>query len=54
MFVTYLTAQPSIGEPQLVRDVYGWDARSNITTAMAVQAAGAGAGTGVAQGTATN
>jgi len=54
VFVTYLTAQPSIGEPQLVRDVYGWDARSNITTAMAVQAAGAGAGTGVAQGTATN
>jgi len=42
VFVTYLTAQPSIGETQLVRDVYGWDARSPVTTAEAIQAAGAG------------
>lgn len=42
VYVTYLTAQPSIGEPKLVRDIYGWDARSTVTTAAAVQAAGAG------------
>ena len=42
VFVTYLTAQPHIGENALVRDVYGWDARSTITAAAAVQAAGAG------------
>ncbi len=42
VYVTYLTAQPNIGEPRLVRDVYGWDARSTITAATAIQAAGAG------------
>jgi murein L,D-transpeptidase YcbB/YkuD len=42
VFVTYLTAQPHIGEQALVRDVYGWDARSTVSTAAAVQAAGAG------------
>ena len=42
VFVTYLTAQPHIGEQALVRDVYGWDARSPVTTAAAVQAAGSG------------
>ena len=42
VYVTYLTAQPSIGEPKLVRDIYGWDARSTITAATAIQAAGAG------------
>ena len=42
VYVTYLTAQPHIGEQALVRDVYGWDARSTVTTAAAVQAAGAG------------
>jgi hypothetical protein len=40
--VTYLTAQPHIGEQALVRDVYGWDARSPITAEVAMQAAGAG------------
>jgi murein L,D-transpeptidase YcbB/YkuD len=42
VYVTYLTAQPHIGEVALARDVYGWDARSPVTTAAAVQAAGAG------------
>ena len=42
VFVTYLTAQPHIGEAALVRDVYGWDARSTVSTAAAIQAAGAG------------
>ena len=42
VFVTYLTAQPHIGEQALVKDVYGWDARSTVSTAAAVQAAGAG------------
>jgi murein L,D-transpeptidase YcbB/YkuD len=42
VYVTYLTAQPSIGEPKLVRDIYGWDARSTITAATVIQAAGAG------------
>jgi murein L,D-transpeptidase YcbB/YkuD len=42
VYVTYLTAQPHIGEQALARDVYGWDARSPVTTAAAVQAAGAG------------
>lgn len=42
VYVTYLTAQPSIGEPKLVRDIYGWDARSTVNTAATVQAAGAG------------
>ncbi|HET9335610.1 MAG TPA: L,D-transpeptidase family protein [Sphingomicrobium sp.] len=42
VYVTYLTAQPHIGEQQLARDVYGWDARSPVTTAAAIQAAGAG------------
>jgi len=42
VYVTYLTAQPHIGEQALVRDIYGWDARSTVTTAAAIQAAGAG------------
>jgi len=42
VYVTYLTAQPHIGEVKLVRDVYGWDARSPVSTAAAIQAAGAG------------
>jgi murein L,D-transpeptidase YcbB/YkuD len=42
VYVTYLTAQPSIGEDRLVRDIYGWDSRSTVSTAAAVQAAGAG------------
>jgi murein L,D-transpeptidase YcbB/YkuD len=42
VYVTYLTAQPHIGEASLVRDIYGWDARSPVTTAAAVQAAAAG------------
>jgi len=42
VYVTYLTAQPHIGEAKLARDVYGWDARSTVSTAVAIQAAGAG------------
>jgi murein L,D-transpeptidase YcbB/YkuD len=42
VYVTYLTAQPQLGENTLARDVYGWDARSPITAAVAMQAAGAG------------
>ena len=42
VFVTYLTAQPHIGENALVRDIYGWDARAPVSTAAAVQAASAG------------
>ena len=41
VFVTYLTAQPHIGEQALVRDVYGWDPRPSATTA-AVKSAAAG------------
>jgi murein L,D-transpeptidase YcbB/YkuD len=43
VYVTYLTAQPHIGEQALVRDIYGWDARSAATTtAAAVQSAATG------------
>lgn len=42
VYVTYLTAQPNIGEPKLVRDIYGWDSRSTVSAAAAIQAAGAG------------
>ena len=42
VYVTYLTAQPHIGEQALVRDIYGWDARSAATTAAAVQSTAAG------------
>jgi len=42
VYVTYLTAQPHIGEQALVKDIYGWDGRSTVNTAVAVQAAGAG------------
>ena len=42
VYVTYLTAQPHIGEIALSRDVYGWDARQAGATAAAMQAAGAG------------
>ena len=42
VFVTYLTAQPHIGENALVRDIYGWDARAPVSAAAAVQAASTG------------
>ncbi len=42
VYVTYLTAQPHLGEVALARDVYGWDARSTVSTAAVMQAAGAG------------
>jgi murein L,D-transpeptidase YcbB/YkuD len=43
VFVTYLTAQPHIGEVALVRDVYGWDPRPSATsTAAAAQSTAAG------------
>jgi L,D-transpeptidase YcbB len=42
VYVTYLTAQPHLGENRLARDIYGWDAQSPITAAVAMQAAGAG------------
>ena len=42
VYVTYLTAQPHIGEAALARDVYGWDARSAATTTATAQASGAG------------
>ena len=43
VFVTYLTAQPHIGEQALVRDVYGWDPRPSATSAAAaVQSAATG------------
>lgn len=42
VYVTYLTAQPHIGEVALVKDVYGWDARSPVTTAAAIQAVSSG------------
>ncbi|MCL6697869.1 L,D-transpeptidase family protein [Sphingomonas sp. NSE70-1] len=35
VFVTYLTAQPHIGEVALGRDVYGWDPRPSATSAVA-------------------
>lgn len=41
VYVTYLTAQPNLGEPKLVRDIYGWDARSTITAQTVIQAAAA-------------
>ena len=41
VYVTYLTAQPNIGEPKLVRDIYGWDARSTISAQTVIQAASA-------------
>jgi murein L,D-transpeptidase YcbB/YkuD len=42
VYVTYLTAQPHLGENALGRDIYGWDERSPVTAAVAMQAAGAG------------
>ena len=42
VYVTYLTAQPHIGEQALVRDIYGWDPRSGVSAAASAQAAGAG------------
>ena len=43
VFVTYLTAQPHLGEVALVRDVYGWDPRPSATsTAAAAQSTAAG------------
>jgi len=42
VYVTYLTAQPHIGEQALVRDIYGWDGHSAATTAAAIQSTAAG------------
>ncbi|QDP20184.1 L,D-transpeptidase family protein [Sphingomonas xanthus] len=41
VYVTYLTAQPHLGEVALAKDVYGWDARSTSSAAVAAKA-GAG------------
>ena len=38
VYVTYLTAQPQIGETALSKDVYGRDANANLKTA-SIQAA---------------
>ena len=40
VYVTYLTAQPQIGETALVRDVYGRDANARLQTASITAAAG--------------
>jgi murein L,D-transpeptidase YcbB/YkuD len=42
VYVTYLTAQPHIGEQALVRDVYGWDAPGASGRFVAGKATGAG------------
>lgn len=42
VFVTYLTAQPHIGEQALVRDIYGWDVPGASGSFVAGKAAGAG------------
>ena len=42
VYVTYLTAQPHIGEQALVRDIYGWDPRSGVSAAACAKSAGAG------------
>ncbi len=42
VYVTYLTAQPHIGEAALVRDVYGWDVAGASGRIVAVKSAGAG------------
>lgn len=42
VYVTYLTAQPHIGEQALVRDIYGWDPRSGVSAAASANSAGAG------------
>lgn len=44
VFVTYLTAQPHIGEQALVRDVYGWDVPGASGSFVAGKATGAGGG----------
>ena len=42
VFVTYLTAQPHLGETALVRDVYGWDVPGASGRFVAGKATGAG------------
>ena len=42
VFVTYLTAQPHIGEAALSRDIYGWDVAGASGRIATVQAAGSG------------
>lgn len=42
VFVTYLTAQPHLGEAALVRDVYGWDVPGASGSFVAGKATGAG------------
>lgn len=42
VFVTYLTAQPHIGETALVRDIYGWDVAGASGRIVAINSAGAG------------
>ncbi len=42
VFVTYLTAQPHLGEQALVRDVYGWDIPGASGSFVAGKATGAG------------
>ena len=44
VYVTYLTAQPHIGEVALSKDVYGWDARATGSASAIATAAKAGAG----------
>lgn len=42
VYVTYLTAQPHLGEQALVRDVYGWDVPGASGSFVAGKATGAG------------
>jgi len=44
VYVTYLTAQPHLGEHALVRDVYGWDVPGASGRFVAGKSAAAGAG----------
>jgi murein L,D-transpeptidase YcbB/YkuD len=44
VYVTYLTAQPHLGEQALVRDVYGWDVPGASGSFVAGKATGAGGG----------
>jgi murein L,D-transpeptidase YcbB/YkuD len=44
VYVTYLTAQPHLGEHALVRDVYGWDVPGASGRFIAGKSAAAGAG----------
>ena len=44
VYVTYLTAQPQLGEQALVRDVYGWDVPGQSGRIVPGKSAAAGAG----------